>query len=69
MSGHDFPEIAAEGDLSDRLDHIAMILERISKQLMTIEGIQLEIPDNRDELRRLIEEVQGLRKDLRERRD
>jgi hypothetical protein len=65
MSGHDFPEVAAEGDLGDQLDHIAMILERISKQLMTIESIQVEIPDNGADIRRLIEEVQGLREDLR----
>ena len=42
-----------------------MILERISKQLMTIESIQLEIPDNGAEIRRLIEEGQGLREDVR----
>jgi hypothetical protein len=65
MSGHDFPEVAAAGDVGEQLEHITMILERISAQLTTIESIHL--PDNGEEIRRLVEEVQALRNDLQRR--
>ena len=60
MSGHDFPEVAADGEIGEQLEHIAMILERISAQLSTIESTHVSGSD----VQRLLEEVQGLRRDL-----
>jgi hypothetical protein len=60
MSGHDFPEVAADGDVGEQLEHIVMILERISAQLTALEGAQ----ESRTDFRRLLEEIQGLRRDL-----
>jgi hypothetical protein len=63
MSGHEFQEVATAGDLSDQLDHIANILERISTQLSALEAT-VHVPDYGEDIRRILDEVQGLRQDL-----